>query len=83
MSEKKRPENNGNKKKDDNKFYMVIIPIIVFIVVAGFILFSYFENKSKDTMEYNKLIEAIQNKEVEKIEMEVRKYQLKSNNEGR
>ena len=75
MSEKnKRPENNGNKKKDDNKFYMIMIPIMVFVIVAGFILFSFFENKYKDTMAYDKLLDAIQNKKVEKIEMEVRKY---------
>ena len=67
MANKK--QNNNNNKKDDKKFYYIFVPVMIIIVVASFLIFSYFENKSEDTMAYTKLLNSIMDEKVEKIEM--------------
>ncbi len=62
---KKKP----NDKKNSDKFYLIFFPILIVVIIASFLIYSYFENKSDDTMPYTKLINSIKNKEVEKIEM--------------
>jgi cell division protease FtsH len=68
---------NKPNKKDDKKIYLIIYPILIIAIILGFVLYSYFENKSNDDMAYDKLLTAIQNQEVEKIEMEVGSTSLK------
>ena len=58
-----------NNKKDDKKFYFIFFPILIVVIIACFLIYSYFENKSDDTMAYNKLLDSLQKQEVEKIEM--------------
>jgi cell division protease FtsH len=71
-------ENKPNgKKKNDKKIYFIMVPILAMLIILSFILYSYFENKSDDAMAYDKLLTAIQNQEVEKIEMEVGSTTLK------
>ncbi len=67
----------GNNQKDDKKLYLIIFPIVIALIIIGFLLYSFFENKSKDAMAYDKLLSSIQNKEVEKIEMETGSTSLK------
>ena len=62
----KKPNDN---KKDDKKFYYIFVPIMILVVIVSFLIFSYFENKSEDAMAYNKLLNSISEKKVEKIEM--------------
>ncbi len=58
-----------NNKKNDNKFFLIFFPILIVVVIVCFLIYSYFENKSEDTMPYNKLLNSIINEKVEKIEM--------------
>ena len=62
MANKK--QNNNNNKKDDKKFYYIFVPVMIIIVVASFLIFSYFENKSEDTMAYTKLLNSIMDEKV-------------------
>jgi len=61
-----KPKDN---KKSDKK-YLIIIPILIIVLIISFILYSYFEKKEDDNMTYDNLMTAIQNKEIEKIELE-------------
>ena len=64
MSDKK-----PNNKKDDKKFYIIFFPTLIVAIIISFLIYSYFENKSDDTMPYTKLLNCIMNEKVEKIEM--------------
>ena len=61
----KQKENNKNDKK-----FLFIIPILIFVLIAGFVLYSYLDKKQEENMTYDDLITSIQDKKVEKIEME-------------
>jgi len=63
-------KNSNGNKNDDKKIYLVLFPILIILIIASFLLYSYFENKSDDTMEYTELLTSIQKKEVEEIKME-------------
>lgn len=69
MANKKQNDNNKNNKKEDKKFLYIFVPVMIIVVVASFLIFSYFENKSEDTMAYTKLLDSIMDEKVEKIEM--------------
>jgi len=47
-------KNSNGNKNDDKKIYLVLFPILIILIIASFLLYSYFENKSDDTMEYSK-----------------------------
>ena len=66
-----------NDKKDDKKFYIIFFPTLIIAIIVSFLIYSYFENKSDDTMPYNKLLNSISNEEVEKIEMTTGSTSLK------
>ena len=66
-----------NDKKDDKKFYYIFFPVMIVTVIVCFLIYSYFENKSEDTMAYNKLLDSIQKQEVEEIEMTTGSQTLK------
>ena len=70
-------DKNSNGKKDDKKFYYIFFPILIVVIIVSFLIYSFFEHKSDDTMEYNKLLSTIQNKKVEKIEMTTGSVTLK------
>ncbi|MBR2290549.1 MAG: ATP-dependent zinc metalloprotease FtsH [Clostridia bacterium] len=50
---------------------------MIVTVIVCFLIYSYFENKSEDTMAYNKLLDSIQKQEVEEIEMTTGSQTLK------
>jgi len=77
MAKKNNNNNNYNQKKDDKKFYYIFFPILIVTIIVCFLIFSYFQKKADETMAYNKLLEAIQNQEVEEITMMTGSQSLK------
>ena len=72
---------NNKNNKNNNKWYYLVFMIIVLIcvaVIAASLLAN--QNKDKENMNiaYTDLIKKIDDKEVEKIEMTVRKHIYKS-----
>ena len=61
--------NRKPNNKDDKKFYFIFFPALIITIIASFLIYSYFENKSDETMAYNKLLKSIQDQKVEEIEM--------------
>ena len=74
MANNKKPNNN---KKDDKKFYYIFFPILIFTIIACFLIYSYFEKKSDETMAYDKLLDSLQKQEIEEIEMTTGSQTLK------
>ena len=76
---KKKQDNDkkNNNNRDDKKFYYILIPATIAVIIICFLIYSYFENKSDETMSYNKLLESIQNQEVEEITMMTGSQSLK------
>ena len=71
----------NDKNNNNSKWYYLAFSLIVLICV-GVIAASLFMNNKKDVedinLAYTELIKKIDNQEVEKIEMTVRKYSNKS-----
>ena len=68
---------DDKNKNNNSKWYYLAFSLIVLICV-GVIIASLFMNNKKDAedinLAYTDLIKKIDNKEIEKIEMTVRKY---------
>lgn len=70
-----------DKNKNNSKWYYLVFLLIVVIcvaVIAASILSNKDEGKDDVNIAYTELIKKIENQEVEKIEMTVRKHLYKS-----
>ena len=53
-------------------------PVLIIVVIACFVLYSHFETEKEDNLSYDSLLTSLNNKEVEKLEMETGSYTVKA-----
>ena len=71
----------NNQNKNNSKWYYLAFSLIILIcvvVIAASLLSNKNESKEDTKIAYTELIKKIDNQEIEKIEMTVRKYSNKS-----